>query len=245
MTIKASVWKGGANQVADVRVVQTLLNRHVGRLGLPALKVDGSCRTLTIAAIHRFQKMAGLSAPDSCVDPGGRTLAALSPRQAQVPAETLYADAPDGRPLTSGERRMLQTVFSNHIRFDEVRIFSRRWIWPFPKDRAMAPNGNIYFPDRYEPDFSAGSVGLPRKALFVHESTHLYQYYELGWSLIARGPLDRNYEYTLERGKRFRDYGLEQMGMIAQHYFTLRSGGTLPRGVDYSLRDYAPMLPVK
>jgi hypothetical protein len=61
-----------------------------------------------------------------------------------------------------------------------------------------------------------------------------------------RGIADRDYEYVLENGKLFSQYGLEEMGMIAQHYYILRSGGSL--GGDYkkyTLSQYQEMLPVR
>ncbi len=103
----------------------------------------------------------------------------------------------------------------------------------------------MYFPDKtYHADFALES--LRERATMVHESTHLYQYYALGWSVIARGPFSRNYEYDLVKGQPFTSYGLEQMGMIAQDYYTLREGGHLSgRYASLSLADYAAMLPIR
>lgn len=149
------------------------------------------------------------------------------------------------RAVTSGEASIIKSVFGATIPLEKVRIHSERWTWPFPSDRAMAPNGQIYFPgDTYQADFTRAT--LYHRATLVHESTHLYQYYALGWSVIARGPFDRDYEYELVKGRKFSDYGLEEMGMIAQHYYTLREGGHLLAPYDkYSMADYAPMLPIR
>ena len=78
-SISGSVGKGGKNDAADVRVVQTLLNNHGNRL-----TVDGDCGAKSIAAIEKFQKeVVGLSKPDGRIDPGGRTWTALSAGSSQ------------------------------------------------------------------------------------------------------------------------------------------------------------------
>ncbi len=151
------------------------------------------------------------------------------------------ADA--NRNLTGGEITLLRSIFRDKIDYAKVRIHSERWTWPFPQDRAMAPNGDAYFPgDEYAPDFSLATVSLSKRATFVHEAAHLYQWYGLRRTVWLRGAFDRNYNYTLVPGKRYEDYGLEQMGSIAQDYYTLREGGRHPR---YTLADYADLLPVR
>ena len=107
----------------------------------------------------------------------------------------------------------------------------------------MAPNGNIYFPgDTYEEDFSAVSVAVRKTAVFVHEATHLYQWYGLGQTVWFRGPFERDYDYELVPGKKFQDYGLEEMGMIAEHYYRVRSGQRVGK---LSLADFQDLLPLK
>lgn len=151
------------------------------------------------------------------------------------------ADA--NRPMTAGEIALLRTIFADKIDYSKARVHSERWMWPFPQDRAMAPNGDAYFPgNEYSPDFSLSSTPLLKRATFVHEATHLYQWYGLARTVWARGPFARNYNYTLIPGKRFEDYGLEQMGMIAQHYYTLREGGHIRNHI---LSDYTNLLPVR
>lgn len=139
---------------------------------------------------------------------------------------------------------MLQSVYANHITYPRVRIHSERLMWPFPKDRAMAPNGEAYFPgDEYAVDFAQPGVSLSKRGTFIHEGAHLYQWYGLGQAVWLRGPFDRNYSYVLTPGKAYKDYGLEQMGMIAEHYFLLMNGGRT--GLPYALADYQKILPVQ
>ena len=151
------------------------------------------------------------------------------------------ADA--NRRLTLGEIALLRTIYRDKIDYAQVRIHSERWTWPFPKDRAMAPNGDAYFPGaEYAADFSSPTVPLIQRSTFVHEAAHLYQWYGLGRTVWLRGPFDRNYDYTIIPGKKYEDYGLEQMGMIAQHYYILREGGRVRNHV---LADYAELMPVR
>jgi len=79
MPIQRSVGAGGANQFADVKYIQELLNRqshpayNFGKIG-----VDGLCGPQTINAIKNFQQnVVKLNTVDGRVDPNGRTIAAL------------------------------------------------------------------------------------------------------------------------------------------------------------------------
>ena len=107
----------------------------------------------------------------------------------------------------------------------------------------MAPNGEAYFPgSEYAADFSSAATPLARRATFVHEAAHLYRWYGLHRTVWLRGPFARDYDYTLQPDKACQDYGLEQMGSIAEDYYIVREGG---RNVRYGLADYASLLPVK
>ena len=148
------------------------------------------------------------------------------------------------RRLTAGEIAMQRAMFGNGIDYDRARIHPYNMWWPFPNVRAISPNGSIYFaPRHYRPDFSASDVPLRLKALFMHESTHVYQWYGLGWWVWLRGPFDRNYSYELVPGRIFHQYGLEQMGMIVEHYYTLLQGGVVPKS--YTAADYETLLPLR
>lgn len=89
-TISKSVGRGGVNIPTDVRTVQTLLNENIARL-IPFLPVavSGVCDAQTILMIEEFQRrVLHAHAPDGRVDPGGRTLTALSGAAApSTPAE--------------------------------------------------------------------------------------------------------------------------------------------------------------
>jgi hypothetical protein len=86
VAIGASVGKGAANELADVIVVQHLLNDWLGDTGQTLLPTNGNCGPLTIAAITAFQtRVLGATRPDGRIDPGGRTWNALSSRATPTP----------------------------------------------------------------------------------------------------------------------------------------------------------------
>ena len=91
-TITGSVGKNASNFRSDVRVVQTLINRQIGKLApLRPLAVDGVAGTFTLAAIEEYQKrVLRLTAPDGIVEPGRRTMRALL----EAPPETVGLSKP-------------------------------------------------------------------------------------------------------------------------------------------------------
>lgn len=86
--ISASVGKGGKNGADDVRIVQTLLNKHATAAGFSKLKVSDECDKDTIKAIEAFQRAIDMKSPDSRVDPGGKTFKALEARELPEKEET-------------------------------------------------------------------------------------------------------------------------------------------------------------
>ena len=72
--IGRSVGFGGANQKADVQLIQKLLNAVPSAKGgpMPTLDLDGLCGPVTCGAIKRFQSQNTGSA-DGRIDPGQKT----------------------------------------------------------------------------------------------------------------------------------------------------------------------------
>src|SRR5262245_10419244 len=94
--IRASVGREGVNRPEDVRLVQTLLNRHI-RPPQPSLSVDGLIGTKTIAAITDFQRrVVKLNYPDGRVDPGGKTFRGLLGTPIDPPPRPGYVLPPPG-----------------------------------------------------------------------------------------------------------------------------------------------------
>lgn len=57
-----------------------------------------------------------------------------------------------------------------------------------------------------------------------------------------RGIVDRNYNYTLAKTKKFKDDGLEEQGDIAADFYRLKQGSKISR--PYKLSDYVAILPL-
>lgn len=78
MGIGASVGKGGVNELADVIVVQHLLNGWLAATRQELVPTTGVCGPLTIDAIKTFQsRVLGAASPDGRVDAEGNTWKAL------------------------------------------------------------------------------------------------------------------------------------------------------------------------
>lgn len=91
MAIGEAVGNGGANMLADVLVVQHLLNGWLAAAGKPLLPTTGYCGGLTIAAITGYQaEILGFTRPDGLISPGGKTWQALASGQG---ATTLLSGA--------------------------------------------------------------------------------------------------------------------------------------------------------
>lgn len=90
----------------------------------------------------------------------------------------------------------------------------------------MAPLGHLHFHplgDVYCDDFATAPMN--RKALFIHEMTHVWQVQKHGrwWLIFNRLPGER-YEYSLRPGWPLERYGVEQQAEIVKHAFMLRNG---------------------
>jgi hypothetical protein len=117
-------------------------------------------------------------------------------------------------------------MFGDAIDYSKVRMVKRKW-WPFqPRNTAMAPTGNIHFHPHgglWSEDFSAEP--LHRQGLFIHEMTHVWQSQTRGryYLPLMRHPFCR-YSYTINDGRPFGDYGLEQQAEIVRHAFLAGRG---------------------
>src|SRR6476659_5156345 len=135
-----------------------------------------------------------------------------------------------GRPMTAGEIALARSIFGNAINYSKVRLIRGKW-WPFqPRRSAMAPTGSIWFhPDGggYSDDFSAEPLSV--QGYFIHELTHVWQSQKGGkfYLPLMRHPFCR-YNFTLEPGKPFARYGLEQQAEIVRLRFLADRGWQVP-----------------
>ena len=131
-----------------------------------------------------------------------------------------------GRALTADEVALSRSMFGAAIDYDAVRVHNRKWWWFQPSRVTMAPDGDLWFhPDGglFCENFCQSSMGV--QCLFIHEMTHVWQAQTRGrwWLPLMRHPFCR-YEYELEAGKPFEEYGIEQQAEIVRHAFLLRRG---------------------
>ncbi len=133
------------------------------------------------------------------------------------------------RKLTPGEIALAMSVFGSDINYDIVRVYRHAYTLGFVQgpDTLVAPNGSIYADEDgsvYVEDYSA--AGFTLRAAFIHEMAHVWPHQQ-GMSVELRGAIERRYDYTIEAGKRFVDYKIEQQAAIVEDYFRLLQGRTL------------------
>lgn len=124
------------------------------------------------------------------------------------------------RKLTAGEIVLARSVFGSNIKLDDVHLKTARWVL---KNYAVSPNGNIYFhPADWIADFSHASIG--KQSWLIHELTHVWQLQQ-GLKVVRGAVINRRYDYVLETGKSFFNYGIEQQARMVQDYFVRQQLG--------------------
>ena len=152
------------------------------------------------------------------------------------------------RKLTSGEIALSMTVFGTNIPYESVRVYRRNFLPLQPENVLMSPDGNIYGDEDgtvYSDDYSSTDFG--QQAHFIHEMAHVWQVRTKGINLKLRAPFESQYAYTIEPGKRFLDYKVEQQAAIAGDYFRLLHGQPLRHGQSLNVKSpidvYRKLLP--
>jgi hypothetical protein len=157
--------------------------------------------------------------------------------------------AGQSRPLTQGEVSIGQSVYPD-MNMPTVTICRCTAYFFQPSDRAMSPDGNIYFhplDKGYYDDFSKAPASAQHT--FVHEMGHVRQT-QKGENVRAAA-LDRNYVYwPLVPGKEFMQYGLEQRAeMVADYFLLMKFGSMYPSLLNQNPRptpaDYEKVVPYK
>jgi len=145
------------------------------------------------------------------------------------------------RALSPAELRLSQGVFGSAIDYDCVRVHNAKWIFFQPRRTVMSPDGNIWFHPKgslFRDDFCA--CDADEQGLFIHEMTHVWQRQNGIFLPLKRHPFCR-YGYTIQPGRRFERYGLEQQAEIVRHAFLIRQGRVIPGAP--SLEQYRTILP--
>lgn len=65
---------------------------------------------------------------------------------------------------------------------------------------------------------------LSIQSWLIHELTHVWQYQQ-GMNVIRNAVFNRRYQYILQQGKQFFEYGIEQQAQMVQDYFLRRVKG--------------------
>ena len=131
------------------------------------------------------------------------------------------------RRLTDGEVALARSVFGTAIDYERVTIRRRKFFPLQPRHVTMAPRGHLHFhplAEAYSDDFS--TLSPLRQGLFIHEMTHVWQYYHGYWVVLrsawANSKLGAGYGYTLQASDAWDDFNVEQQASLVEHWF---SGG--------------------
>ena len=142
------------------------------------------------------------------------------------------------RRLTSGEIAMARSVFGDCIDYDAPKIHDSQYWAGQENGQIVTPDGNIWVPKgnrAYRDDYSEGTAA--NKSHFIHEMTHILQFQhhvDMARRVIEEKAVGLSYDYRLEPGKRFEDYGIEQQAAIVEDYHRMAVLGQRPRNnMDY------------
>lgn len=124
------------------------------------------------------------------------------------------------RSLNDDEVALARSVFGDYIVLDDVRLKTAWWVL---EHYAVSPNGHIYFhPADWIEDFSIASIS--KQGWLIHELTHVWQLQQ-GLNVVRGALFNRRYEYVLQPGQSFFEYGIEQQARMVQNYFIRRQHG--------------------
>lgn len=60
--------------------------------------------------------------------------------------------------------------------------------------------------------------------LLINKMTHVWQIQQ-GLAVVRKAIFDRKYQYVLQQGKQFLQYGIEQQAQMVQDYFIKKAQG--------------------
>jgi len=152
-----------------------------------------------------------------------------------VATSYINASGPSGsRELTPDEVELARSVFSEKVDLSSVRIYNSKYILLQGQRFAMAPDGNIYWPQ------DNGNMANSFPKLFIHEMTHvmqfqhginvLFQGFLLQGAKYLSGQLYDPYKFSYDKDRLFSDYNIEQQGEYAVEIYK----GTYPStAIDY------------
>lgn len=133
-----------------------------------------------------------------------------------------------GRGLTEDEIANVRSMYGDKIDYSKVRVITGEdmTLWGkvlTHKGDAVVWGNTIYFPNGENKQ--SGYDEVRDQSWLVHEMGHVYQYQEHGWSYVPRSAWDQitkgegAYKYSIEPGKKFGKYGIEQQADIMRDYY--------------------------
>jgi hypothetical protein len=138
--------------------------------------------------------------------------------------------------LNGNERQLLYPIFKWTLPYDKI-VCKINTGNVGGVNNSITPTGTPYFSRNvYCADFSADSVSMETKWVFVHEMTHVWQYYHrinvlmsaVGLTIVTLGKYENGYPYNLRPVKKFDSFNIEQQASIVGDYYALtQSGATL------------------
>lgn len=125
---------------------------------------------------------------------------------------------PACRTMTPGEVALAKPIFGDTIPYEKIHIFNRPPTYNLhgADAVAVAHRSNMYLSERMGParyDFGPDDEHADD---FVHELTHLWQYYAHG---ISEKKEEQSYKFNLKDHPRFEDFNQEQQAEIVLEYF--------------------------
>lgn len=132
------------------------------------------------------------------------------------------SDADNRRRIGPRELAEAQPIFRTKINYNAFWIIKGKYFAFQPNNVAMAPDGDIYFPDQiYQDDFT---ITVSSMALLLHEMTHVWQVQSGVWLISRRLWEGGDYDYELDPAKALDDYKVEEQGSIIEDYYRIKHG---------------------
>ncbi|TCP66398.1 type IV secretion protein Rhs [Sphingomonas sp. PP-CE-1G-424] len=130
-------------------------------------------------------------------------------------------DDKNTRLLTIGELREAQWVYGPNIDFKSVIVHRGRYAFWQPATTAMAPDGEVYFPETiYLGDFSITPSAM---SLLIHELAHVWQIQSGVWLKMTRLFEGGVYDYgELSLERKLQSYTVEQQASIIADWYLTR-----------------------
>jgi type VI secretion system secreted protein VgrG len=157
------------------------------------------------------------------------------------------------RMITPGEKTLLQNVFGAFtLPYDNLWV-GQNGMELGGATNSVTPAGiPMMSPAYYKLDYTTPDVGEPDRALFLHEMTHVWQYYHdvpksvefLALAAVNARDYGKSYPYSLDSFQNIYVYNIEQQASIVEDWWLVSHGlrPTENTGPRQSVADYQPFI---